>query len=487
MRKILGFLFCLIVFTSNIEAKKLTAYYSTGSYYSPKNGAYVETYLSVKGSSVNFVKNAKGKYQGSIEVSVAFMQDTLVKNFQKYNLLSPEIDDTLHEIPNFIDQQRYTLLNGTYEVELTIADKTSKSKPYKTVQQLTVSLNPTICGFSSIELLESMKPTEKENIFSKSGYDLIPFVSSYYPQFVTALDFYTELYNSDKQLGKGEKFMFTYYIESYESKVMLSSFYNYSKQTAEKVNILLSSFSIKDLPSGNYNLVVEAHNKSNETIAVQRQFFQRNNPSVGFDINDMAAITTTGMFIEKYTNKDSLVEYIRSTRPIASTLEKNFIDNQAKIVDLQTLQKFFYGFWIKRDEKMPEKKWLDYNEQVKIANKEFGSGRIKGYLTDRGRVFLQYGPPNYRNPYLNEPNAYPYEIWEYLKLNSQNNRKFVFYNADLVSNNFKLLHSDVIGEKYDNRWQMVLTKRVEQGPDLDKEKATPGYGSQMDDNFNNPR
>ena len=136
---------------------------------------------------------------------------------------------------------------------------------------------------------------------------------------------------------------------------------------------------------------------------------------------------------------------------------------------------------------MPEKKWLDYNEQVKIANKEFGSGRIKGYLTDRGRVFLQYGPPNYRNPYLNEPNAYPYEIWEYLKLNSQNNRKFVFYNADLVSNNFKLLHSDVIGEKYDNRWQMVLTKRVEQGPDLDKEKATPGYGSQMDDNFNNPR
>ncbi len=487
MRKHFGLLFCFIAFTSNIEAKKLTAYYSTGNYYSPKNGAYVETYLSVKGRSVTFVKNAKGKYQGSIEVSVAFMQDTLVKNFQKYNLLSPELDDTLHEIPNFIDQQRYTLANGTYEVELTIADKTSKLKPFKIIQQLTVNLNPNICGFSSIELLESIKQTENENIFSKSGYDLIPFVSSYYPQYVSSLDFYTELYNADKQLGKGEKFMLCYFIESFESKVMLSSFYNYSKQTAEKVNILLSRFSIKDLPSGNYNLVVEAHNKSNETIAIQRQFFQRNNPNVGFDLNDMKAITTTGMFVEKHTNKDSLVEYIRSTKPIASTLEKNFIDNESKNVDLLTLQKFFYGFWTKRDEKLPEKKWLEYNEQVKIANKEFGSGRIKGYLTDRGRIFLQYGPPSYRNSYLNEPNAYPYEIWEYTRINSQTNRKFVLYNPDLITNNFKLLHSDLIGERYDNRWQMVLTKRVDQGTDLDKEKATPGYGSQMDDNFNNPR
>jgi GWxTD domain-containing protein len=487
MNKRIALLLIVSFYFTPGRSNTLTAFFSTATFNSPAAGPYVETYLSVMGSSVRFAKNASGKYQSSIEVSIAFMQDSLVKNHQKYNLLSPEVTDTTKAFPDFTDLQRYTLPNGSYQVELTIADKYNNKKPFSLVQALVVNIDPLLCNFSSVEFLESVKATEKENLYSKSGYDLIPYVSSYYPKYIDNLDFYCELYNADKELGNAQKFIVSYYIENFESKIKLASFYNQGKQTSAKVNIIIGSFSIKELPSGNYNLVIEARNKENELKAVQKQFFQRNNPNVAFDMSDINAIPTTGTFVEKYTDKDTLLDYIRSLKPISSMLEKGFIDNQAKNDDVQTLQKFFYGFWLKRNAQMPEKQWNEYYQQVKAVNKEFSSGRIKGYNTDRGRVYLQYGPPNYRSAYLTEPNSYPYEIWQYQRVNSQTNRKFVFYNTDLASNNFKLLHSDAIGETYENRWQMILTRRTNPGLNLDEEKAPSQYGSHMDDNFNDPR
>jgi hypothetical protein len=114
---------------------------------------------------------------------------------------------------------------------------------------------------------------------------------------------------------------------------------------------------------------------------------------------------------------------------------------------------------------------------------------MPGYATDRGRVYLQYGPPNTMSDHYAEPSAYPYEIWHYYKLGSQSNRKFVFYNPDLVSNDFVLLHSDAQGELPNSRWEMDLHKRDTQSNDFDKESKDGGlfYGNQAKDNFKNPR
>ncbi len=45
------------------------------------------------------------------------------------------------------------------------------------------------------------------------------------------------------------------------------------------------------------------------------------------------------------------------------------------------------------------------------------------------------------------PNSYPYEIWEYYHLaDGEVDKKFVFYDRELVGNNYELLHSDARGE-----------------------------------------
>ena len=54
---------------------------------------------------------------------------------------------------------------------------------------------------------------------------------------------------------------------------------------------------------------------------------------------------------------------------------------------------------------------------------------------------------------------YPYEIWRYNKIGAFSNKRFVFYNPDLVNKTYRLLHSDMIGELKNQAWPQELSKR----------------------------
>ena len=99
--------------------------------------------------------------------------------------------------------------------------------------------------------------------------------------------------------------------------------------------------------------------------------------------------------------------------------------------------------------------------------KGYGTRIFPGYATDRGRVYLQYGAPNTVTTRESSPNEYPYEIWHYYKIRQFSNKRFVFYNPDLVGNNYRLLHSDLIGETQNYRWQYELIKRNANNVNID--------------------
>ena len=117
----------------------------------------------------------------------------------------------------------------------------------------------------------------------------------------------------------------------------------------------------------------------------------------------------------------------------------------------------------------------------------FATGIKKGYTTDRGRVFLKYGEPNTRSVFPSEPNAYPYEIWHYYKIDNFSNKRFVFYSPDVVTNDFPLLHSDMPGHINYPQWRVQLHKRTNQPIDMDTEGQGGHYGSRANDYYNNPR
>jgi len=450
-------------------------------------GPYVETYLSIAGNSVRWVKQSDGKYKATVNVLMTFKDKDQIKAYKKYELNSNEIPDTAHLNFQFIDQQRFQIANGTYKFEIQLSDKnkTAEAVPYS--QTIGVDFPADKPSMSGVEMITSYSKTETPTALSKSGYNLIPNMYNFYNDDDAKLGFYAELYGLDKVIPQGQMFLLSYHIECFENNLRLNDFAKSRRETPKPVNVLLADVNIKDLSTGNYNLVIEARNANNEVLLSKKVFFQRTNPNATYSVTQLASTDVKGTFAEKIVNADTLTEYIKSLYPVSTGYEKDYIRYQLKKADLATNQKFFYSFWSQRSSTEPEKAWIAYNQQVKIAQEHFASTIKKGYETDRGRVFLEYGPPNAREGHYAEPNTYPYEIWQYYTLNNnQRNKKFVFYSPDMVTADFILLHSDAIGEQYDPTWKVFLRNKLSSPVDISESQVVNVWGDYSDDAWDLP-
>ena len=471
-----------------VQAKNIQAYLNYTTFNVPGQNPFIETYLAVAGKSVIYVKNDNGQFQGSIEVTFIFRQNSEIKDYDKYKLFSPEVDDTSAIDFSFIDQQRYFIPEGDYEMEIIIADLNAGKKPFSAIQPVTIQFDDTGICFSGIQLVKSFLPSTEQNILTKGGFDLIPMVYNFYPESMNKLTYYTEIYNSDKATGPGEKFLTVSMIKSFETGNSFKDYVSYKKFDARPVVPVLNEYDISKLPSGNYLIVIEVRNKLNELLIKNELFFQRSNPNIQFDLGDLALIDVNTTFASLITNNDTLQEFIRCLDPISTELERTFIHKQSAAADLKTKQQFFYNFWLSRDQLDPEKAWREYYDLVMIVNAAYKTQISKGYETDRGRVYLKYGPPNIISESYNEPSSYPYEIWHYYELGgNQRNKRFVFYTTDLLTNSFVLLHSDAIGEISNYKWQLFLNSRWYDPYSVDVEQAPDIYGGKADDYYRNPR
>jgi GWxTD domain-containing protein len=467
--------------------QKPQVYFNYSTFNLPKQNPYVETYLSVIGNSVTYKNSKPGLVKAEIEITMLFKQQDKIIDFKKYVLNSPEIEDSAKVKPNFLDQQRFSLPNGDYLFELQISDLNKKGESLNYSDSISLNYTSNELQISDICLIESYTNTTKTNVLSKSGYDLVPYISNFYPQSVSNIIFYAEVYNTLAVLGADEKFLASFFIESAETGVRLSNFNSFSRKSTADVVVLFAEIPIDKLPTGNYSLAIELKNKNNSVLAEKRIFFQRANAAAELSLNDLASISIENTFVSQIS-KDSIDEYIKMLRPIYSRAEQVYADNQLKGGDLKLKQQFFYNFWQNRNPTSPDFAWIKYREEVAKAQSAYSTKIKKGYETDRGRIFLKYGAPNAISQRYNEPNAYPYEIWHYHRIGNFSNRRFVFYNPDLVTNDFQMLHSDMFGEIQNPRWQIELNKRNTVVYDLYDEKAGKNqYGSEADDLYSMPR
>nr|NQU94437.1 GWxTD domain-containing protein [Bacteroidota bacterium] len=506
MKKIITFSLSLLMISAlSANSRYLQAQLFYAKFYSPVDGPYVETYLSVVGSSVVYQMNENNKFQAKLEVTMIFSQEGNVVNFDKYELLSPEIEDTTTVDFNFLHQQRFTLPNGIYDYEIQIRDINGTKPPFKTNQTVELDFPADKVTISGIELVESIKESTEPSVLTKSGYDLVPYVYNFFPDRINTIRFYAEIYNTLIVFGEDGKFVINYFIESYENEKRHTDFVRFKRETAEIANILFAEFDIEKLASGNYNLVIEVRDKQNELVTFNKLFFQRSNPDVEADNSDFLDMSIENSFVANYANRDTLLEYIHCLLPISTEIEKKFVKYQIDEgdADVTTMQRYFLNFWLNRDELSPEYAWKQYLTTIDLVDEQFGypgkKGK-KGYETDMGRIYLKYGPPNTitDRPYdastsglkindggVSAPDggSVPYQIWHYYTLNNQRNKKFVFANPNLASYDYVLIHSNVPGEINNENWQDELS-RIKEGarlPDGDR------YDGQSGDFYNNPR
>ena len=455
-RLLLSIILTVATLASGI-CQSVEAYYHKALFLHPEDGPFIETYLAINGNSIVYKANEDGELQGKVEVTLIFLKNDSIKFFDKFEIKSPIIADEKTPKSSFLDIQRIPLPNGVYHFEMQIKDLNGEGKTtassYKDV--VVVDFNEAQVSISDIELVESFERVEERSNFVKGGVKLIPYFSTFYPEHKETMIFYAEIYNCVKVLGAEYGFLVNYYIESQDAELKLDKYSKFKKEVAKEANVLFNQFSIADLPSGNYNLVVEIKDRSNGLLVKKKLFFQRSNPNLPIKPENLANLDLSRSFVMNIP-ADSLAECIRSCSPISSGNERSYAQTQLAVGDADLMRRYLQHFWEKRSTLEPESLWLAYSEQVRKVQKEYGRMILKGYETDRGRVYLQYGLPNSIEVRNMDPASYPYEIWHYYKLENVSNAKFIFYNPELADQNYDLLHSNVRGEPSDPAWRYKL-------------------------------
>ncbi len=534
-------LFILIGFSTvlNSEAQNLRAEFAMTRFNSPTDGPYVETYLKLKGNSLGIIETKEGvRSEVILTYKIQTEQNTVFEDAFKMN--GPLIvADSLKQ--DFIAVQRIPLEKGNYKLLITLRDvSASDSSTVKLKQDLTIEktidfeatllstqlvTNP-VTGLTSetsatsgatesinyfisdIQLVDSYTKTTSANQLSKNGFDLIPFTSNYYPEGISTLSFYAEIYNTEakaiqkkravgrlfKDKSQFHKYLINIFIESADNGKITSDLRTYIKHDSATVIPVLHSFPLDKVPTGNYNLVIELRDSENDLLERKLMFFQRANSAVPDYVRsaDETMIDEIDMtFVGKYNRKEALEEYLRCLHPISTQEEIHQVNRKMNFNDLAMMKKFMYNFWKQRNPDNPEDAWLKYWKEVEKVNANYSNNLRKGYDTDRGRVYLQYGAPNTISPNYFEPNTYPYEIWHYYTLRDhlsadQSNRKFIFANTTQGDKEFLLIHSDAKNEITNIRWNYDLYKRSNATIDLDQENGNSQYGGRSKEFFENP-
>ncbi len=472
------------------ESQHLTAVFSYATFYHPKTGPYVETYISFDAWNLNFIKTG-ADYQATVEVLITISQKDTIEVVKKYNLNSPKINSLDKNHFNFLDMQRLALPNGIHEMTITLHDKNTTDEPVVIKQQLAFYYDRKKPAMSSVQMISSAKPTTTVNILSRGGYDMEPYVNDFLPEQIDQIHYYYEVYNLTQETRK--PFVYTAsYLEILETGKMLESTMSIQKTENDSLIPVFGSFDISRLPSGNYNMVVEVRNESNDVMLYKRVPFFRSNPSAAA-IEDRTPVSLT--FAGQLQNEAQLNDYIEALAPIATELERRDIYDLIHRPGLEEKQVFLYKFWTKREPLNAEGAWREYRDRIDYVNANFSWPKTKGIHTDRGRVYLQYGPPdfvrdeknfvsirymgggvnvhtigeneNFRVKDLQAANVnnqgqifyLPYQLWRYNQLPGDDvNRCFIFWD-EFRSGFYKLLHSNAKGEVRDAKWEQRLSQQ----------------------------
>ena len=487
----LAFLVGLMGLACGVQAQMQAVFGYSTFYVQSQDRPYVETYLQFDAWTMQFQPIAGGTYGATVEVTVVARQQDSVFFVKKYNLASPTVQSLDDLDFSFIDVQRFSLPNGVYNIDLTLRDLGSDAAPAQVSEKVMINYDRKHPALSSLQPMAEVRPTVGSGtVLSRNGYDMEPYVSDFYPQQVEQLAYYCEVYNIDQELGR-KPFVAIAYIEQQETGMRIDGMQAVSRKNSAPSVPIYGEIDIKELASGNYNLVVELRNREGQTLLYKKVQFYRSNP--GVEVKELSDFAAT--FAGKYTDEGQLATYIDALYPVASEQEKSVAKHLVASSSLEEKQAFLYRFWQRRNAMAPEAEWLKYKERVDYVQEHFSYPRTPGIHTDRGRVYLQYGPPDFIRDEKNYVSAnrigsnneqsyntlvsgetqqeampmvgtsqghiyyLPYQLWRYNKLETDDpNRVFLFWDEHR-SGYYKLLNSNARGEVQEVGWERRLCRQ----------------------------
>jgi GWxTD domain-containing protein len=416
---------------------------------------YLEVYYGFDVSSLKYA-SVDGAYRGDAIVSVTFKQSAADSIVSRQALRIPfSINDTtlLEQTRTYNDVFGFFLKPDIYRVYVVIKDSRdaaridSVSFPFelKMIDHERIAL-------SDVELCTSIVPMEKDstNRFYKNTMEVKPNPSNLFGAHQPALFYYLESYNLLK--SKASK---------YHTRAAITNSVGKEVQAAVKTkprsydsNVEVGMLKTTTLRTGAYIFTYTILDSVDNMRYTNAKKFWVYNP--GLPPDTLVASTGSDVMSSEYATmtEQELDKEFDQARYIAS---KEEMDHYKSLKGEDAKRKALFDFWGKRDE---DKSTLvnevkqEHFKRIEYSNINYRTGKKDGWRTDRGRVYVMYGPPDEVERHVNEIDVKPYEIWFYHSL--QGGVQFIFGDRTGFSD-YLLLHSTHRNELHDDNWQRQIS------------------------------
>ncbi len=450
-RFIAFFCACFIALAGSAKDRELRAYLDSKQFYAPGVGNYIEFHLQFVGTSVNYV-GKDGGLIGEVAVQMQIKKGDQVVAGDAYRLSSPFMKDSIVE--DFYDVKRFVLDPGVYTFYISLQDMNSENTPLENSMQVAIDDLSDAISLSDIEVAEAGAIGDGSSPFFKSGYDIIPRLSTFYPEALNTIPVYFEIYNS--RMLEDTVFAIRQTVINADQNVEVESLSEFSRHYASDVVPILKKIDITELPTGRYIAHYTILNRNMRELSTQSYEFERSNDMATNYFNDEIVLDPA---FQASIPDDSVGYFLESLIPISRPAEVRNILRVAKLKDEEQARRYIQLYWVQTAPNGPYDAWMAYRKQVLLVERLYANNFQEGFETDRGRVYLQYGSPTNIITKDYSPTEYPYEIWQYNKIGAFSNKRFIFYNPDLVNKAYRLLHSDMVGELKNPAWPRELAKR----------------------------
>ncbi len=448
-------LLLLLTGVSPLLSKNIRSSVDWAVFRGPEDMPWMELYYSFNQSEITYIEK-ENEFQSLLLAHLEiFQDDTLYKNVAWKN--QQTIGDTsfIKTSDIIVDQVSFDIVPGQYGCKFIVQDLNEKTNTDTVLFDLTVEDATTEVMFSDVECASSIQRAQgnTDSPFYKNTLVVTPNPALIYGRKVPMLFFYTEIYNLPDELDNMENYLLQYYITDRQDSIVPDiEPKQITRDKAVHPQVEYGMLNVGRLQSGVYNLRVEIKQDSKVLADESKEFYvfqteeQQQLDSMAEDFNKSAfARMDSSLAAEEF-------EYI------FYLLNAEAKESWKNVSTLKEKRTFLYNFW-KANNTTPgtgiNEFRQEYLQRVQFTNKNFKAFTIPGWKTDRGRVYIVYGPPDERDQFPNEPNLVPYEKWRYHKL--QNGVVFVF--AELEGfNNYELIHSNLNGEVHNRNYMDIIRK-----------------------------
>lgn len=443
------FVLSILFLTNILLAQNIEFNFNYSKFNYDSSSIYLETYYSFGQKSLTVIEeNGEKKYKAILHLLIKNLNTDSVYVDKDWLVEYPvnESDSTdkyiLGTLGIILPEGKYSLqASGSDFQDRTIKEDhifKIEAKPFSHTNDIMIS---------DIQLSTSITKSENQkSLFYKNTYEVVPNPLSVYSETKPVMFYYLELYKFSDKKDLTEFVL--------EKKLINSRNETVKTETKDVKSNFGSSVDVgvvnlKSFPSGKYTFDISLVNKSGSIVATSRRDFFFINPSV-IDSAQVNVYNTAYMTSEfGVMEEQELAEHYNTIKYIATDMER---DQYEQIDSLNAKRKFLFNFWFKRDTNVdtPQNEALeDYKELVEYANKNFKTLGRKGFKTDRGRVYLQYGKPDQIERYTSESEYRPYMIWYYYGI--EGGVSFIF--GDLSGyGNYELMTSTKRGEVVNENW-----------------------------------